>query len=274
MPPYWNVSTFSNTYAGPINLVQATWQSDNTVYAQLALDVGPRHIVAVAHRMGITSPLQPYPSIVLGSEVVNPLEVADAYATFAAEGIHHAPQAIEKVVFPNGSVERSATPGHRAIPAGVAYVVDKILEGNTRYGTAAAMPTYYSGHRGRQDGHDHQLGRRLVLRLRPEARHRRVDGLSAGRGADARRAGRDLLRAHLGQVLRDGLRRAADRRLHAAGRDAGLPAVDRRLRGGEPTPTVSRARRPARGRRRPLGSRRPVPPTHGNRRRRRRRRST
>ena len=145
MPPYWNVSTFSNTYAGPINLVQATWQSDNTVYAQLALDVGPARIVAVAHRMGITSPLAPYPSIVLGSEVVNPLEVADAYATFAAEGIRHAPQAIEKVVFPNGSVERSATPGHRAIPAGVAYVVDKILEGNTRYGTAAAMPSYYQG---------------------------------------------------------------------------------------------------------------------------------
>ncbi len=145
VPPYWNVSTFSNTYAGPINLVQATWQSDNTVYAQLALDVGPGRIVTVAHRMGITSPLAPYPSIVLGSEVVNPLEVADAYATFAAEGIHHAPQAIEKVVFPNGSVEHSATPGHRAIPAGVAYVVDKILEGNTRYGTAAAMPSYYPG---------------------------------------------------------------------------------------------------------------------------------
>ncbi len=145
VPPYWNVSTFSNTYAGRINLVNATWQSDNTVYAQLALDVGPGRIVAVAHRMGITSPLRPYPSIVLGTEVVNPLEVADAYATFAAMGVRHAPQAIEKVVLPSGAVERTATPGHRAIPAGVAYVVDKILEGNTRYGTAAAMPNYYTG---------------------------------------------------------------------------------------------------------------------------------
>ena len=145
VPPFWNVSTFSNTYAGPINLVQATWQSDNTVYAQLALDLGPGKIVTVAHRMGISSPLRPYPSIVLGSEVVNPLEVADAYATFAAEGVRHAPQAIEKVVLPGGAVQRTATPGHRAIPAGVAYVVDKILEGNTRYGTAAAMPSYYAG---------------------------------------------------------------------------------------------------------------------------------
>ena len=145
VPPYWNVSTFSNTYAGPINLVQATWQSDNTVYAQLALDVGPRKIVTVAHRMGITSPLAPYPSIVLGSEVVNPLEVADAYATFAAGGIRHDPQGLVKVVFPSGHVDRFLSRGRRAIPAGVAYVVDKILEGNTRFGTAAAMPSYYGG---------------------------------------------------------------------------------------------------------------------------------
>jgi penicillin-binding protein 1A len=144
-PPYWDVSTFSNTYAGRINLVQATYQSDNTVYAQLAFDVGPQNIVHVAHRMGITSPLQPYPSIVLGTELVNPLEVADAYATFAAEGVHHRPQAIAKVVFPSGRVDVTQVSGNRAIPAGAAYVVDKILEGNTRYGTAAAIPSYYSG---------------------------------------------------------------------------------------------------------------------------------
>ncbi len=145
VPPYWNVSTFSNTYAGRIDLVHATWQSDNTVYAQLALDLGPAKIVAVAHRMGITSPLKAYPSIVLGTEVVNPLEVADAYATLAAQGVRHAPQAIEKVAFPSGRVQRSRVHGKRAIPAGVAYVVERILQGNTRYGTAAAMPSYYTG---------------------------------------------------------------------------------------------------------------------------------
>jgi penicillin-binding protein 1A len=145
VPPYWDVSTFSNTYAGAINLVQATWQSDNTVYAQLALDVGPQRIVNVAHGMGIRSPLQPYPSIVLGSEVVNPLEVANAYATLASEGVRHAPQSIVKVVFPNGRVDATRPTGKRVVPAGAAYVVDKILEGNTRYGTAAAMPSYYSG---------------------------------------------------------------------------------------------------------------------------------
>jgi penicillin-binding protein 1A len=145
VPPFWDVRTFSNTYAGRINLQQATWQSDNTVYAQLALDVGPRNIVRVAHRMGIRSKLSPYPSIVLGTEAVTPLEVADAYATFAAEGVHHAPQAIARVVFPGGRVATFAPHATRAIPAGVAYVVDKVLQGNTRFGTAAAIPSYYSG---------------------------------------------------------------------------------------------------------------------------------
>jgi penicillin-binding protein 1A len=141
----WQVSTFSHAYAGPINLVQATWASDNTVYAQLALDVGPANIVRLAHAAGIQSPLAPYPSIVLGSEAVTPLEVADAYATFADLGVRHAPQAIARVVFPDGKVSRARVKGVRAMPAGVVYVVDQILAGNTRYGTAAAMPNYYSG---------------------------------------------------------------------------------------------------------------------------------
>jgi penicillin-binding protein 1A len=145
LPRYWNVRTFSNTYAGRINLVQATWQSDNTVYAQLALDLGAQSIVSVAHRMGIRSRLQPYPSIVLGSEAVTPLEVANAYATFASEGVRHTPQAIVRIAFPGGRVVVSKTAGRRVVPAGATYVVDKILEGNTRYGTAAAMPSYYSG---------------------------------------------------------------------------------------------------------------------------------
>ena len=145
VPAYWDVATFSHTYAGPINLVQATWQSDNTVYAQLAMDLGAKKIVAVAHQMGISSPLPAWPSIVLGTDVVDPLEVADAYATLASGGIHHAPQAITRVVFPDGRSEISASRGRRVIPPGVAYVVDKILQGNTRYGTAAAMPDYYRG---------------------------------------------------------------------------------------------------------------------------------
>ena len=146
-PPYWNVFTAEHSSGGRMNLVSATLQSDNTVFGQLCLDLGPDQIVRVAHQMGITTPLTPVPSIVLGSEDVNVLEMADAYATMADEGIHHAPQAIEKVVFPNGRVDKTKIKGNRVLSPGVAYVVDKILEQNTSYagGTAAAMPNYYAG---------------------------------------------------------------------------------------------------------------------------------
>lgn len=144
-PPYWDVATYGHTYSGSINLVRATLQSDNTVYAQLALDIGPSRIVDMAHRMGITSRLRPFPSLVLGTESVNPLEVADAYATFASGGVHHPPRGIVKVVFPDGRVVQTETVGERALSAGVAYTVTRILQMNTRAGTAAAMPYYYSG---------------------------------------------------------------------------------------------------------------------------------
>jgi penicillin-binding protein 1A len=79
----WTVHTFGNTYAGTINLVQATLESDNTVYAQLVLDVGVDHMIDVAHRMGITSYLNSNPAIVLGGLTygVTPLEMASAYGT-------------------------------------------------------------------------------------------------------------------------------------------------------------------------------------------------
>ena len=74
----------------------------------------------------------------------HPLEVADAYATLAAEGIHHTPRRSPRWSFPTAAA-RAKVRGKRVIPAGVAYVVDQILQGNTRYGTAAAMPNYYTG---------------------------------------------------------------------------------------------------------------------------------
>ena len=147
VPPYWDVYTAEKSAGGRMNLVQATLASDNTVFAQLCLDLGPAAIVKVAHEMGVTTKLMAVPSIVLGSEDVNVLEMADAYATMASEGVHHSPQAIEKVVFPNGRTVKTRIKGNRVLAAGVAYTVDKILEINTSYagGTAASMANYYRG---------------------------------------------------------------------------------------------------------------------------------
>ncbi len=135
----WEVSTYSHTYSGTITVQQATLQSDNTVYAQLTLDVGPENVAAMAHRLGVKSPLQPVPSIGLGANAVSPLDMASAYATLAAGGIYSEPTAIRRVILANGKEDDQAGWGkpkrRRVISDGVAYTVTKILEQNVLYGT-------------------------------------------------------------------------------------------------------------------------------------------
>ena len=63
---HWEVKTFGNTYAGTISLTRATLASDNSVYAQLILDVGPKNVCKAAKLLGITTKLDCYPAEGLG----------------------------------------------------------------------------------------------------------------------------------------------------------------------------------------------------------------
>jgi penicillin-binding protein 1A len=139
----WIVNNYADESFGSIPLSTATANSVNTVFAQLVAQVGPANVVALAHRAGITSPLQAVCSITLGSQAVTPLEMTDAYATFADNGIHHPVQAIESVRAPDGHLlARLHTVGAQAIPSSVAGTVTQALHGVVEYGTgtAAAIP--------------------------------------------------------------------------------------------------------------------------------------
>jgi penicillin-binding protein 1A len=138
-PNNWHVRTFENTYSGRIPLTQATLLSDNTVYARLALDLRPKPIAGLAHRMGIRSTLDPVPSIVLGVNAVSPLDLASAYATLADGGVEHHPTILAKVVFPDGHTESASQPrGKLVVDARVAGVVTRVLEANVQSGTGTA----------------------------------------------------------------------------------------------------------------------------------------
>ena len=135
----WKVKTYSNTYGGTMNLVSATLHSDNTVYAQLIIDVGPKAVRETAKMMGIKTHLDGLPAEGLGGLRlgVSPLEMADAYATLASGGIRNEPIAIKKVVFPDGKSDDLGKPQRkRVLSDGVAYEVTKILEQNMKSGTA------------------------------------------------------------------------------------------------------------------------------------------
>ena len=93
----------------------------------------------MAHAMGITSPLTGFPSEVLGAVAVSPLEMADAYATIAAYGVHHDPTAISRVVFGDGSVTNLGdTPSRRVFTSGEAYAAIKVMKTVITSGTGTA----------------------------------------------------------------------------------------------------------------------------------------
>jgi penicillin-binding protein 1A len=141
--PTYNVHTFEGTSLNrSLNLVQATVTSDNTIYAQLAADLGEANITKMAYAMGVTEHLQSIASEALGGLKygVSPLEMANVYATLADGGYRNKQTAITKVVFPGGKVDR-----HWGIPHRTKVLIDgataeetKILAENIQSGTAAA----------------------------------------------------------------------------------------------------------------------------------------
>jgi penicillin-binding protein 1A len=135
----WVVSNYADESAGTMTLAQAIAHSVNTIFAQVVTKVGPTKVAAVAHAMGIRSPLKAVCSITLGVNAVSPLDMADGYATLDARGIHHAPQFIQTVRSASGTVLfRLGTKGQRALPQNVADLETLALRGVITGGTGVA----------------------------------------------------------------------------------------------------------------------------------------
>jgi penicillin-binding protein 1A len=128
--PGWEqeVHNYGDASFGSINLVEATVNSVNTVYAQLVGEVGPQNVVRMAKDLGITSELKPVPSITLGTQEVSVLEMANAYLTLYNNGMRSDARVIAKVT-EGGSVLVDDKPANRkrAIPREVAEQVKAVL---------------------------------------------------------------------------------------------------------------------------------------------------
>ncbi|HEY2302232.1 MAG TPA: PBP1A family penicillin-binding protein [Acidimicrobiales bacterium] len=132
----WHVRNYEDPSSGQMNLLEATVHSINTVYAQLIEDVGPQQAVDTASRLGIQSHLQPYPSAVLGTNDVTPLEMASAYGTFATGGQRVLPNMVTKVTTADGTVLYQLQPSaHQVLDAGIAGTVTSALQQVVQRGT-------------------------------------------------------------------------------------------------------------------------------------------
>jgi penicillin-binding protein 1A len=151
----WTVNNAESNLAGNFNLHVAMDGSINAVFARLSADIGPTRTVNMAYNVGIprSDHLPKVYSIILGTGLVSPLDMASAYSTFAANGIHHNPLAITDVTAPTGatiaSTPASKNPGRRALPSWAASEMNKILYDNIYVcpsglctGSAAALSPY------------------------------------------------------------------------------------------------------------------------------------
>ncbi len=130
---------YGDSSAGTMDLVRATANSVNTIYAQLVTEVGPDKVADVAKRMGIRSKLQDVCSITLGSQAVTPLEMTAANATLAARGIRHKPTAVFEVKNGRGkTLDRADYKGKRAIAQNDADMANYVLQSVVTSGTGTA----------------------------------------------------------------------------------------------------------------------------------------
>ncbi|VAW22449.1 Multimodular transpeptidase-transglycosylase [hydrothermal vent metagenome] len=113
----WKPENYNGKYAGKVTLRKAISYSLNTVAARLIIAVTPKAVVETAHRLGISSQIDPVPSIALGTAGISLLELTGAYAPFANGGTGVIPHVITSIKTTDGKVL------YQNIPAGPGRVI-------------------------------------------------------------------------------------------------------------------------------------------------------
>jgi penicillin-binding protein 1A len=140
--PY-EVDNYDFIHRGPITLEKALADSDNTVFVQLALDLGLQQVVEMANELGIDSEVDAYPSTAIGGlrVGVTPLEMASAYSTFANSGTHMEPYLVQKLTKDDKGrdtlLEEHRTIGEDVLSRDEAAVVTEALRAVIERGTAS-----------------------------------------------------------------------------------------------------------------------------------------
>jgi penicillin-binding protein 1A len=131
-------------FLGPLTLREALAKSRNGVSVQLGQKLGIDSIANLAHRMGLSSRIAPYPSSAIGASVVQPLDLVAAYTTFANLGTPVEPRFIYRVEDRNRKIvlSREVKALAPALDPRVTYVVRDMMRDVVERGTAASIRRY------------------------------------------------------------------------------------------------------------------------------------
>jgi penicillin-binding protein 1A len=136
----WQPRNYEGVYRGEITVSDAVAQSVNTVAAQVLERAGVENVIAVAHRLGITSDLTHDASLALGTSEVSLIDLTSAYCAFASGGIAALPYGILEIRDRSGAVlyRRSGDGGARVISPELAGTMNELLAGVVARGTGRA----------------------------------------------------------------------------------------------------------------------------------------
>jgi len=145
------VSNFDDEDLGGITVEKGTWLSSNTMYAQIMQQVGPQAVVDEATKLGVTAPMKPVNSAVLGTSELSVLDLTSAYSTLARRGSSIAPYVIRRVEASDGSVlyDAGEPKGNQVVSEAVADTVTTVLRGgpsrwvDVRTPSGILQPTIY-----------------------------------------------------------------------------------------------------------------------------------
>ncbi|HVK42948.1 MAG TPA: PBP1A family penicillin-binding protein [Phenylobacterium sp.] len=135
----WSPQNYAGGYLGQISLEQAVAQSVNTVAARTADEVGRANVAATARRLGIASPVNTDPAMALGTTLVSPLEMTQAYAAFSNGGHRVSAYGIERIRTNGGQViyQRKAAAPVRVIANPALSDMNRMLRSAVASGTGA-----------------------------------------------------------------------------------------------------------------------------------------
>ena len=136
----WCPKNSGDKYGRMRTLKNALANSVNTVSARLMDRVGPRPVINLARKMGITSYLPAVPSIALGTPDISLLEMVGAYSTFANKGIYVKPIMISRIEDKNGTILFEVVPETKdVLSQESAYVTIDLLKGVTEAGSGIRL---------------------------------------------------------------------------------------------------------------------------------------
>lgn len=130
---------------GSMTMRDGLANSVNVVAVRVAMELAPMdQVITLAHNMGVNEELPNVLSLALGVGEVTPLEMTNAFGTFANEGIWVEPVPILKIEDRNGTIIEEIHPETKEVLSEeTAYIVSDMLEGVIDYGTARSIRQYF-----------------------------------------------------------------------------------------------------------------------------------